>query len=85
MITLVVPATKRNPLFRKLKGIPGYRVMKDAMFYGITAEPQIQTLFKRLQRAGAELTNIDEFETREFKQVMRILRRVEKPDQTATV
>lgn len=85
LITLVVPATKRNPLFRKLKGIPGYRVMMNAMFYPITAEPQIQTLFKRLQRAGADLTNIDEFETREFKQVMRVLRRVEKPDQTATV
>jgi SNF2 family DNA or RNA helicase len=85
LITLVVPATKSNPLWKKIKGIPGYRVMFNSMFFPITTEAQLPILLKRLQRSGATLTNIDEFDTPEFKQVMRILRRIEKPDQTATV
>lgn len=85
VITLVVPANQKNPSWKKLKGIPGYKVMKGAMFFPITAEPQINGVFNRVKRSGGEVTNIDEFSTPEFKKVLRILAQPEKPDQTASL
>jgi hypothetical protein len=85
LITLVVPATLKNPSWKKMKTIPGYRLMKNSMFFPITTENQIKSTFKRIERAGGQVTSIEEFETPEFKKVLRILAQPEKPDQTQSV
>jgi SNF2 family DNA or RNA helicase len=85
IITLVVPTTLKNPSWKKMRLIAGYKTMKNAMFFPVTAESQIAGIFKRVSHAGGEVTNVEEFDTLEFRKVLRVLKQLDKPDQTATV
>jgi hypothetical protein len=85
VVTIVVPAVDSNPSWKKLRGkVVGYSVVKDALFYQVTSESQIKSLMLHLKNLGATLTNVEEFQTKEFKQLCRTLLKPQQPDQTDT-